>query len=236
MGLTAEIVTVEAISNDLRNVLFKLMNAYYVNVSLEEFKRDLLEKNWVLILQNPEGRTVGFSTIRLEEQTTLGQRVRIVFSGDTIIDRPNWGSSELPIAWGKHIGSLLQMEPSVPLYWILTTKGYKTFRFLPVFFKDYYPKSGGTISEFDAEILRDYATKHFSERYDSGSGILCAGPTDQRLRPGVSDIDASNRGRSDIAYFECMNPGHARGDELVCIARFCQDNIKSSMLKRIGLT
>jgi hypothetical protein len=235
MNLLAEVIPVDAISADLRNDFRALMDAYYKNIRLDEFERDLLEKNWVLILRTMNGKAVGFSTIRLEEQATLEQRVRIIFSGDTIIDRPYWGSPELSIAWGKHIVSVLQMEPEIPLYWILTTKGYKTYRFLPVFFKEYHPRPEGTISPFDATVLRDYALRRFPLSFDPESGILRADPQSQLLRPGVADIDSSNRGRTDIAYFERMNPGHLHGDELVCIARFCKENIKSSMLKRIGL-
>jgi hypothetical protein len=45
------------------------------------------------------------------------------------------------------------------------------------------------------------------------------------LRTGIAEITPGRRHNRDIAFFEGQNPGHALGDELACIARFCPENL-----------
>ena len=49
------------------------------------------------------------------------------------------GSLALPVAWGRLMLSLEEVGAGQHLYWLLTSKGYKTYRFLPVFFNEFYP-------------------------------------------------------------------------------------------------
>jgi hypothetical protein len=36
-----------------------------------------------------------------------------------------------------------------------------------------------------------------------------------------------------IAFFQLRNPGHRRGDELVCLARFHPDNLKPYIRRQL---
>src|SRR5205823_6261147 len=98
--------------------------------------------DWVIQLIDPVTDALcGFSTQALLDVDVAGRRpVKALFSGDTIIDRGHWGVSALTRVWGRLALSLIDALPSTELYWFLISKGYKTYRFLPVFFREFYPR------------------------------------------------------------------------------------------------
>jgi len=83
--------------------------------------------------------------------------VKILFSGDTVIDKRHWGSMALPIAWGRLMLSLSPASSNAGFYWLLTSKGYKTYRFLPVFFREFYPRYDAQTPEFERVLLASAA-------------------------------------------------------------------------------
>ncbi len=49
------------------------------------------------------------------------------FSGDTIIEKEYWGNRALTCAMYRYIVSFKLRYPLVPVYWILISKGFKTY-------------------------------------------------------------------------------------------------------------
>jgi hypothetical protein len=212
--------------------MVRLMQRYYENVTAEQFAADLRKKDGVLVLRDDE-KVCGFSTLVLLNFAAGGQPIRVMFSGDTVMDDTRRNSVELPFGVARAALARLRQAPHVPLYWLLTSKGYKTFRSLPVFFRSFHPWPGREPSPLERAVLREAAARLFNGRLDSERWIIRARDGDQRLRPGVADITDRLRRRPDIAYFERMNPGHARGDELVCLAKFDEHNVRPLILRKL---
>ena len=212
--------------------MFLLMHSYYKNVTEENFYNDLSKKDKIIMLMEEEV-LCGFSTQVLLKRTINNKKTNIVFSGDTIIDKQHNNSFALPIAWGKMMFSILNENPTIPLYWLLTSKGYKTYRYLPVFFNNYFPKPFIKLTSFEKKLLLCVGQELFEEKLDTQRWILKAGAKDQHLRPGVADITESKRTKQEIVYFEKKNPGYMHGDELICLARFSENNIKPFISKKI---
>ena len=61
------------------------------------------------------------------------------YSGDTIVAREYWGETELSRLWSRTVFAgadrILAQRPETRVYWFLICSGYKTWRFLPVFFQ-----------------------------------------------------------------------------------------------------
>ena len=127
--------------------------------------------------------------------------VKVLFSGDTVIDKSHWGSMALPVAWGRLMLSLLAVQPGVDFYWLLTSKGYKTCRFLPVFFREFQPCYNARPTSREMEMLRSIAVHRFGTRYDASAGILRAAPGNQRLRKGVAELDSRRLRDPHVAFF-----------------------------------
>jgi hypothetical protein len=209
-----------------------LMQAHYEGVSEQQFLADLRAKQWVILLYDDD-QLCGFSTQVLFDYPHEDHLAKILFSGDTIIDKCHWGSLALPLAWGRLMLSLQAACPGTELYWLLTSKGYKTYRFLPVFFHEFFPCYAMATPAFETTLLTTVATQRFGTRFDPASGVLRAKPGAQRLREGIAELDGKRLRDPHVAFFQRQNPGHWRGDELVCLARFHRDNLKPYIRRQL---
>jgi hypothetical protein len=224
MKLESLTIPVSAVTPYQIAEMFRLMQVHYDGVSESQFLDDLRGKNWVILLHE-EGRLRGFSTQAVFSHEISDRQVNVLFSGDTIIEKSHWGSLALPVAWGRLMTSLQASDPAREFYWLLTTKGYKTYRFLPVFFRDFHPCPGVIMPPFERTLINNLATLRFGTRFDAGAGILRASQDSQRLRKGIAEIDEKRLRDPHVEFFQRMNPDHGRGDELVCLARWHPDNL-----------
>jgi hypothetical protein len=232
MKLTSQTIAVSDLLPDCVDRMRQLMQAHYDGVTEAQFLADLQAKQWVILLYD-EAQLCGFSTQALFDYPHENRTTKILFSGDTIIEKAHWGSLALPLAWGRLMLTLQAADPETELYWLLTSKGYKTYRFLPVFFHKFYPNHAAETPDFETTLLRNVATQKFGARFDAVAGVLRADPNAQRLRDGIAEIDTTRLRDQHIAFFQLRNPGHRRGDELVCLARFHPDNLKPYIRRQL---
>ena len=231
MGLETRVVPVAELNAATRGRMLALMRRYYLNVEEQKFQADLAGKQWVIMLE-AEGALWGFSTQVMFEHEAGGRRVRVLFSGDTIIDRRWWRTFALPMAWGRLVFSILDEPSPLDLYWLLTSKGYKTYRFLPVFFREYWPRQGAALPPFERDLALSLGLRLWPERFDPRRWVIAAEAGGQTLRPGVAELDPARLLDPHVAFFEAANPGHAEGDELLCVARCHPDNFLPFMYGR----
>ena len=92
--------------------MFTLLDTHFAGVTRERFERDLTEKNWALLLREPSGRLVGFTTLAVYETAATGSPVSVVYSGDTIVDPIAWSSTALPRQWLASINRLRALYPN----------------------------------------------------------------------------------------------------------------------------
>jgi hypothetical protein len=228
-GLTADVLRVECLTLSDRDGMYGLLAAYFQNTSRAQFERDLFEKQTVILLRDQaDGSVAGFSTLMEIPVTVQGRRVVGFFSGDTIIGREHWGSTLLGRLWLKTVfGEADRMaveSPETQLYWFLISSGYKTWRYLPIFFINYSPHPTATASAFDGAVLRRLASQKFGSEYDVEHGVVRfrqASP----LRVGVADVTEQRLRDPLVEFFVRANPGHVHGDELACLARLSRANL-----------
>ena len=232
MKLDSQTMLIDDLPADCIAQMQQLMRAHYDGVSESQFLADLLAKRWVILLYDHDN-LCGFSTQVIFDHEHDGRRVKILYSGDTIIDKSHWGSLALPVAWGRLMLSLRTANPTSELYWLLTTKGYKTYRFLPVFFYEFHPSCTAEAPAFEKALLTSVASHRFGKRFNKATGILRAEQGAQRLREGIAAIDDKRLHDPHVAFFQKMNPGHTNGDELVCLTRFHPDNLKPYIRRQL---
>jgi hypothetical protein len=210
------------------------MTRHYSNVNRDVFETDLAEKAWVILLSDAGGELRGFSTQMVLDAEVGARTVKVLFSGDTIIDRQHWGDSTLAGVWGRLALSLIDADPDVEFYWFLLSKGYKTYRFLPLFFHEFHPRLG-LQTPASIEHIRDaLGAARYADDYDANAGIVRAGPWQYCLRAGLADVTSERLRDPDIRFFHERNPGHARGDELCCLAPLTRANFTPAAYRVIG--
>ena len=225
MKLTGRILDVADLPTASRERMFCLHNQYFAGVTREIFEADLEEKRWVIQLLDSATREIrGFSTQALWELDVNGGPVSIVYSGDTIVEREHWGSNLLAQLWGQFVISLVDQRPDSTWFWFLISMGYKTYRFLPLFFREFYPRYDVATPRSADAIIDVAARVKYADSYDASSGIIRARPESVRLREGVAKVTDKRLRDPHVRFFVERNPGHIFGDELCCIAPLSRDN------------
>jgi hypothetical protein len=216
-----------------RDAMYALLNRYFMGVKPEVFAADLAQKNWVLLLKDEcSDQLQGFTTFLIYQAQFESELINIVYSGDTIVDPSAWGNSALPKAWLSAINQLRQDYPKGRFYWLLICSGYRTYRFLPVFAKTFYPRHDVATPLREAVLMQTLAQQRFGDRYNATTGIVTLSHP-QQLRAGLSGIPQGRLHDPHIQFFEQRNPGADNGDELVCLTEICASNLTAAG-RRIG--
>ncbi|MCI2400573.1 hypothetical protein [Aliiroseovarius subalbicans] len=222
--MQSDILAQSQITPALRDALFALYAAHYTPTNRAVFDADLARKSWVIVLR-AKGEVVGFSTIELSEHNTATGPVRVLFSGDTILRRDHWGAQTLPMRWIEHAGRVKAERPDVPLFWLLISKGHRTYRYLPAFTYHAYPAPDEATPPTLAALMQELGTTRFAQAFDTRRGIVRPGACPTALRPEYAGEDTPTRNRH-ARFFEDRNPGHAKGEELLCLCELSVDNLR----------
>ncbi|HSE99148.1 MAG TPA: hypothetical protein VLD57_12845 [Blastocatellia bacterium] len=219
--LSAEIVPVDRLDASDTARMFQLMRQYYDGVTQDRFLLDLSNKQAVILLRNDaEGEIHGFSTLRLVRVQTGDKILRGVFSGDTVIDKRFWGQRALGRAFLRFLFFEKLRHPLVPLYWLLISKGYKTYLMMANNFSEHYPRFERPMPEDRKAVMDAFYLALYPDDYDPATGLIKVADQTCRLKTGVAAIsDLLLESNPRIAFFQKANPQWASGVELACIAR-----------------
>ena len=219
--LEGSVVSREELTAADRDQMYGVLERYFSGTARARFESDLEEKEGAILLRDSDkGRIQGFSTFLRMRATIDGRDLVAFFSGDTIVDRDYWNETLLSRMWGRMVFAEAD-RLEVPVYWFLISSGYKTWRFLPIFFRRFFPlHDDGNLSR----IASTLGSLKFGDEYLPEQGVVrFRHPTP--LRAGVADLTEQRLRDPHIAYFAKKNPGWARGDELVCLTEVSRANL-----------
>ena len=184
------------------------------------FDEDLARKDWVLLLRDTAGSLTGFTTLQKTYHELEGQRVAVFFSGDTVVASGQRHRSDLARLWSSEVFSQVAVE-TCPCYWFLICSGFRTYRFLPVFYSEFFPRFDRPTPLPLRHFLDQLATQRFGPLYDPQSGVVkLAVPCLEPLPERQLDEHAQ--------FFLKHNPGWARGHELACLTRLETSNLTAA--------
>lgn len=206
-----------------RTAMCELLARNFENVAPAVFEADLAAKQYVIALRDEQEILRGFTTFAIEPVRIAGERVWTLYSGDTIVDRAHWGSPALAAAWIGAVRGLREQLNVDRLVWLLICSGPRTYRFLPVFFRDFYPRFDTPTPSALQTRMHRLAAARYGEQYDPARGIVVLRHP-QPLRAELTfERGIPNDGH--VGFFHRQNPGHGEGDELVCYTDLSDDNL-----------
>lgn len=225
-ALRGRVVDRSAVDRATVDAMFRLLTTHFVGVSRDTFEQDLAGKSTVILLEDPDGGLRGFSTLLVSTTNAPGRQLTIVYSGDTIVERGWWGNPALPRTWLRAVQELAPYDRT-EVYWLLLTSGFRTYRFLPVFYKSFYPRWDDPLPTATRPLVDAIAREQFGACYDERAGVV------RFTRPQVlsSDLLDVSDGRvvdPHVRFFLERNPGYVAGDELVCFTRIHDENLTSA--------
>jgi hypothetical protein len=225
MKLRGSVCDVSRLTSSERDEMFHVMESNYENMVRTRFDRDLAAKSWVILVHTAESqRLVGFSTQVILNVDVGGERAQALYSGDTVVSREQWGDPALASAWGNFALRLIDRIGDKPLYWFLTSKGFRTYRYLPLFFRSYFPRSGESTPSLESSIIDALGQQVGGDSYDASRQIIRATRQKDYVKPEFSEPGARSMTDPHVRFFVEHNPGFDRGDELCCLARLSREN------------
>lgn len=217
--------------------LYDLFVRYYLHVDRATFDRDWNEKDWILLLRDDAGVLRGFTTMKLYDLVVSGRPLRAVFNGNTIIDQAYWGEQALVRTWCGFMAELKAKAPVVPLYWYLICSGYRTYLYLPLFFREFFPRHDRALPDFERELIDFLGGMKFPTEYRDG--VVRVARERECLHRGLAVPPAAKMKHPHIRFFVERNRNYLRGDELVCIAEYSIKNTRrtarQALLERAAL-
>jgi hypothetical protein len=223
-ALTGRLIPRDTVDAARREAMFALMLQHFRGVEREVFEADLAEKHWIILLEDADGVLRGFSTLFVSTCEVGGIPRVLVYSGDTIVDRAAWGTRTLPRLWIDSVMRICERYPTDEVYWLLLTSGFRTYRFLPVFYRWFHPRYDEPTASDVQALIEAFARERFGPRYDPTRGIVrFARP--QVLHPDLLAVPEGRRVDPHVAFFLERNPGYVEGDELVCLTRIARANL-----------
>ncbi|MBX3171338.1 MAG: hypothetical protein KF760_28270 [Candidatus Eremiobacteraeota bacterium] len=208
MVIKQEVVAVSELPAAQLRLLQDLYEAHYGG--LHHFARDLSEKDWVLLLRSGQ-QVVGFSSLQRREQNAFV----VYFSGDTLVLPDHRHAYDLPRLWGRFVFQQVARE-SLPCLWFLICGGFRTYRFLPVFFQKFYPRYEEKTPGETQALLDRLASQRYGDLYHEGI-VRLGSPCLEELPP--RELDAHAR------FFLERNPGWRLGHELACLTWLDRANL-----------
>lgn len=224
---------VNRISSDEIEKMFFLHSEYFANVQLKNFIHDLEEKDWCILITDVAENVKGYSTIQLIDTTFEGREITFLFSGDTLVAKENWHDNLLSGAFGHFMLYLNETYFDKELYWLLISKGFRTYRFLPVYYKEYYPVYNRETPRKVKALMDHICSKKFGASYDSQKGLVVSNGQTDYLKPQMAVIPDQRKNNPHVHFFLTKNPNYSRGDELVCIANLSRKNLKGRLADRV---
>ncbi|MGK7906067.1 MAG: hypothetical protein AB4040_02405 [Synechococcus sp.] len=219
------LLPVQELTRDRKDVMFSLFNKHFSGVKRDEFEADLMAKQWVILLEDSDlGLLQGFTTLRFDSLKFNQEKITTLYSGDTIVDPSAWSQSRLVQAWLAAVLRLCQQYDGQRLYWLLISSGYRTYRFLPTFWKVFYPCCTAETPTYEGDLMQYLGRTYFGDRYDETAGVVRF-PHAYVLREELQEIAPGRLQNRHIRFFTERNPGHTQGDNLVCLTEISRENL-----------
>lgn len=221
MKISYSNINTAQLTDNMLGEMFCLFSRYFI-YNNELFSRDVREKETITLIINNENNTlIGFSTYDCIEYRDFS----VLFSGSTVVDEQYRNESALMEGFLSICAETVQQYKSKPVYWHLISMGFRTYRFLPLFFNEYFPSCDSYSNRLKI-ILDIISVERFGNSYNSSTGIVSI-PDSERLKPEHAVIPENRRKNRHIAFFLEQNPLYALGEELSCIAEISVENMKS---------
>jgi hypothetical protein len=211
------------LSDQVRRQMQRLYFRYYDGSDEQTFQHDLESKTDAVLLHSGT-KLAGFTMLHQYRHVLSSGPIQVIYSGDTVVDRPHWGQNALASQCIERMGQYSRLS-DLPAYWFLLVKGHRTYRYLSAYCRSFYPH--WSIDRGDLKPLADeLALRKFGDVYNSDTGVVEFFPSKGHLNDCVAYPSERHLEKPEVRFFVERNPGYVHGHELVCISELSERNLK----------
>jgi hypothetical protein len=209
---------IEEVDEKLKKEMFTLFEQYYDHVDYSRFIEHLQEKTHLFVfLEKTSKKVIGFSTIFRKSIPQIAKG-DFLFSGDTVIHEDYWGNKMLQKSFFWFIIESKLRSPFSPVYWMLMSKGVKTYMMMRKNFHESYPNYQRSTPGVFQNVQDKFYKLKFGQDYDQDKGLILfkekIGSIKSTLTPPSEKVLKS----MDAEFFFKANSNFLEGDELACVA------------------
>ncbi len=224
MSLKSNVIEISALTGQNKKNMYELMTKVYYGENWDRFLSDMSQKDYALVLYDENSKIAGFTTIEVFEF----EGKIIIYSGDTVVDENSRGDIELMRAWWRFSYTVQTKHPDKKVLWFLISKGWRTYKFFPMFLKEIYPTYKYDTPKEIQDFMDRLSASKFGDCYKNGLVI----PKDpDMLKSGKYDIPEKRTADFDVKFFLEKNPEFYKGKELVCLAELSVSNLTKAGLR-----
>src|SRR5208283_3205450 len=118
--------------------MYSLFTSHFERVSESRFREDLNDKDWVIRIRD-KNALMGFTSLRRIHVNVEGKGLDLLYSGDTIVKPEARSTTLLARTWIESVRRISDRCNIEEFYWFLLVSGFRTYRLLPVFWKEFFP-------------------------------------------------------------------------------------------------
>lgn len=222
--------TIEQLNPMTLSEMYHLFEKYYVDISYDQFVEDLKEKTHVLFIRNEQNVLVGFSTIFRKKMPDVGEGT-FLYSGDTVIREDYWGTKYLQKAFFYFILKAKLASPFKPVYWMLISKGFKTYMMMKRNFISCWPRKEGATPTQLKQVQDNFYKKKFGLAYKKEIDLIVFEKSKGAVKGDIAAPSEESRKDLDIQFFLKKNPNYSEGEELACITEILWKDLTFHVLK-----
>jgi hypothetical protein len=221
--------------------MYEIATNYWANRTWDAFEESVYSADWIVLVHNAQTNAVeGFMNLLKFQLVVDGQPVTIFFSGLTVVEKAYRQSNVLHQAGAQHIMRWSALC-TTPVYWAFASLSYHSYHAMPAFVDTFYPNyhtSPSSDMQHVIDTVGSYVAKSvYHSRYDNKRGVIT--PADPQapvaLKSQFADIPVHRLHDLHISFFFRANPGHIRGEMLLCVASLAQSNLTKIGLRMSGL-
>ncbi|MBL7713862.1 MAG: hypothetical protein JNL01_00250 [Bdellovibrionales bacterium] len=216
--LVTEETQPQLLKADEIEAMWLLYSSSYENVRKEVFLKDLMEKNRVFVSRDCVSKQVkGFSTAAIYDHEHEGRKVRIYFSGDTMISPEYWGTRSFHRAVLFRLLKEAVMNPFRPVYWFLICSGYRTYLSMARNIAEHWPHFQKPTPKWEKGLIDSLSAKRFGKDFVADRGVIRTEGV--IVKTSIAPFTAEVMKIPEVQFFVRANPGYLQGDELAMIGK-----------------
>jgi hypothetical protein len=221
------VIDVKNLTAEQRRGMLELLQSCYANVSESQFNRDLDEKEWVVLGTDDTSEVWCFTTMRRLRVNVDGERIMALYSGDTA-SRPDTRGAATAAGIRLLVRKMfhevtLNASNADRIFWFMISSTFKSYRLLPMIFRDYAPGVERKMSGAETRIVVELS-KVKGLSFNPASGIV---RLENPSIPRALSNEPEREGDDDphARFFRSANPGANEGDRLVSLIRLTETNL-----------
>ena len=177
----------------------------------------------VFIRDSKSGIIVGGSGFRIRTFDLKNNKtVKTIYLGQSYILPEYRGRKLMSLSYTQVVLDCKKKHPFRQIWFWMDALSYKPYLIMANQMREYYPSSFRKTPDWVKDLRSKVGLYYYMSLYDDVTGVVKK--KERRLKPSEGKIRQNDLNNPFIRFYLRLNPGHVRGEGLLCV---CPGNFKN---------